>query len=106
MLFMDFYALSNRAVLKAIGESLRQSRLQLNQTQTEVADKAGLDRNTLSQLEQGKGATLATLIQVLRALQRLEALEPFNSQPALSPLQLAKLAEAKPKRASRNPTTS
>lgn len=80
-------------------------RLERNMSQAEVAERAGLDRTTVVQLEAGRAATLLTLVQVLRALNRLDVLDLFHDVPQPTPYQLveqqAKYMAKQRKRASK-----
>lgn len=95
----QYLAMSDAGIARRIGEFVRHHRLEQNRTQEEVAHAAGISRSTLSLLEKGRPVTIPTLIQVLRILDRLEVLDGFTVVPVLSPLLLAKEAEASRKRA-------
>lgn len=101
---MDYYSMSDRAVLREIGRRLRRRRLDRNRPQQAVADDAGLSRTTVSELERGAPASLLTLIQVLRALGELQSLDAFLPDPGPSPLELARMKGRKRQRASRKLT--
>lgn len=95
-------AMSNNAILEIMGSFIRHHRLNQNKTQSQLANDAGINRSTLFEFEQGRGGNLISLIQLLRALNQLHALDQFEvQQNELSPIQLAELAQAKRKRASR-----
>lgn len=98
--------LSDVAVLREIGRRMKSMRLNRDMTQEQLAERAGLDRTTVVQLEGGRSATLLTLIRILRVLDRLEALEGLNEGAEVSPLQVAKLLEKARERASRHPKPS
>lgn len=76
----------NHAVLKAIAEYVKHKRLSLNLTQQELAIRAGINRNTLAQLEKDGSCSLLTFVQVLRALDDLYKLNEFTFTPEVSPL--------------------
>lgn len=97
-----YYSLTDTDLLKKVGKNIKKIRLDLNLTQESLAFKTGLDRTSISSLENGKGTSLITLIQVLRALERLEALAQLfdDFQAVISPLKLAKLQEKERKYAS------
>ena len=97
---MNWYALSDLAILREIGSSLRQLRLNRNQSQQEVATAAGIDRATLSQVEHGRPTSLLTFVQLLRTLEQLELLEGLVTKAEISPLVLARLAEKQRRHAS------
>lgn len=92
--------ISNPAIVQELGKRLKQIRLKKNITQYELAKNSGLDRTTISQLENGRPATLLTLVQVLRALDKLDLLNIFSEESAISPLEVAKLKRQTRKRAS------
>ncbi len=97
----SFINLSDSAILKEIGNSLKQARLKKNITQEELAKLSGLDRTTIGQLENGRAATLLTLVQILRVLDKLELLNIFSEETEVSPLVVAKLKKQTRKRASK-----
>ena len=68
-----------------IGKRLKQHRLRRNLNQSELAERAGLARRTITSVENGNGCTLGTLIRLLRALQIEEALETLVKPLPLSP---------------------
>ncbi len=93
-------AMSDKAIISAIGAYIRHQRLKQNKTQAQVADEAGINRWTLSQIENGGSITLATLIQILRVLDLIHLLSIFTIEETISPIEYAKLKEKKKKRAS------
>jgi transcriptional regulator with XRE-family HTH domain len=97
-----WHAMSDPALLEMLGTFIRETRLQQNKTQQQVATAAGVNRSTVVQIENGSSITLLTLVQILRALGQLQIFQNFEIKPLqLSPLQLAKLEESKRQRASR-----
>ena len=97
---MTIYGMSDRAVLREIGQRLKKQRLRRNLTQQNLADQAGVSRTTISDMEQGSPFQVLTLIQALRALRSLEAIEGFLPDPGISPLQLARMKGKERQRAS------
>lgn len=98
---------SDSVLLAVIGQFIQETRLQQNKNQKQVANAAGINRSTLSQIENGGGGTILSLLQILRVLDQLHFLDYFQVQPKVSPIQLAKLEQKKRKRASKtNPTDS
>ena len=92
--------MADPAIVKDIGKGIKQMRLNKNLSQEELASRSGLGRVTISKMENGRAATLLTLVQVLRALERLEILDVFKEEPEISPIQLLKLQEQQRKKAS------
>lgn len=101
-----WHAMSDPAVLELLGKFIKQTRLQQNKTQQQVATAAGINRSTMVQIENGGGGTMLSFLQILRALEQLELLQHFEiKQQQLSPLQLAKLEQNKRQRASATKAT-
>ncbi|MFC1596137.1 helix-turn-helix transcriptional regulator [Candidatus Margulisiibacteriota bacterium] len=99
---MSVYGMSDKAILREIGQRLKRKRLVKNLTQQSLADIVGLNRMTISEIENGNIAcNMITLIQVLRALDLLNEFNVFLSEPQISPLQLARLKGKERQRASR-----
>ena len=101
---MSIYGMSDRAILKEIGRRLRRKRLEKNLSQQKLADLAGINRSTVSDMEQGSPFGVLTLVEILRALDALDGLDSFLPDPGISPLQLAKMKGKERRRASRQVT--
>src|ERR1700722_19110086 len=86
-----------------LGRRLRQLRLSRNVDQRATAEKAGITRSPLQNLEPGKGSSLQTLLRILKALNYLEGMEALAPEPTVNPLALLKTKKA-PRRASRRRT--
>jgi transcriptional regulator with XRE-family HTH domain len=98
---VNWNSLSDPGILREIGKLIRLIRLKRNVTQEQLAERAGLDRTTIVQLEKGRSATLLTLIQILRVLEKLELLNGLEEEAEVSPLEVAKQMEKTRKRASK-----
>jgi len=94
--------MGDSAVLAEIGRRLQVHRLNLNLSQTDVAEKAGISRRALQNIERGQTCTLTLLVRTLRALGQLDALDGFLPEPSVSPIQLAKLKGRERKRAGKS----
>jgi len=92
-------AMSDRAIVSAIGKFIKHVRLEQNKTQEHVAKEAGINRWTVSQIEKGESVTLTTLIQILRTLDLLPLLKIFTIENKISPIEYAKLQKNKRQRA-------
>lgn len=88
---IDLVQMSDVAIVKHLGNFLKQVRIQQNKTQAQLAEDAGLNRWTISQIENGESITLMSLIQILRALDSLYVLDTFEISNEISPLEYAKL---------------
>lgn len=59
---------SPEEIAETLGKRIRARRLLANVSQVALADKAGISRRALVQLESGQGSTVHTLISILKAL--------------------------------------
>lgn len=91
--------MSDDAIISTIGEFVKYHRLEQDITQQELADKAGINRTTLWELESGNRVNLITLIQVLRILNKLHVFEEFKVSQRISPIKLAEIEMKKRQRA-------
>ena len=73
-----------------LGRRMRQLRLSRNIDQRAVAEKAGVTRASLQNLEAGRGSSLQTLLRILKALNYLEGIEILAPEPTVNPLALLK----------------
>jgi putative transcriptional regulator len=87
---MNYYAMTDSAILSEIGARIVAHRLSKNITQEEVAQSIGVGRMTYNQLENGKGK-LSTLVATLRYLDCLDSLDAFLPTPQFSPIAARKL---------------
>ena len=95
----NWVSMSDKAIISTIGRYVKQQRLLQNKTQAKIAEAAGVNRWTVSQLEKGEAVSLISLLQILRALDLLHVLDNFKIETQLSPLELAKLEKKKRQRA-------
>ncbi|ABG61012.1 helix-turn-helix domain-containing protein [Cytophaga hutchinsonii] len=96
----NWYVLSDTAIIEQLGKELKRMRLKNNLTQQELANRSGLFRSTISEIENGRVGSLLSLIQLLRALDKLELLDAFVIKEELSPLLVAEQQAKLRKRAS------
>ncbi len=71
-----------------LGRRMRQLRLSCNIDQRTVAEKAGVTRAALQNLEAGRGSSVKTLLRILKALNYLEGIEMLAPEPTVNPLAL------------------
>ena len=96
---MHFSGMTDKAIQTELGARVQRERLNRNQTQAELATKAGVAERTVRYLEGGRQTSLETLIRVLRALGKLDGFDALLPEPGVSPLQLAKLKGRERRRA-------
>jgi transcriptional regulator with XRE-family HTH domain len=80
------FASSDEALQELLGSRLRGLRLNRNESQEELARRAGIGKATLQRLEEGRSGTIVTLLRVLRALDldNLDALVPAVEKSPLA----------------------
>ena len=93
-------AQSDPAIVRELCTNLKQMRLNRNISQTKMSELSGINRVTVSRMENGRAATILTLVQVLRALDNLSVLDEFKEEHEISPLQIMKQQESQRKKAS------
>lgn len=86
----DWYSLSDPEVLVEFGTRIRLARIEKNLTQQMLADRSGLNRSTIRDLENGHSVNLFSLLQLFRSLELLERLDMLLPGRLQSPV-LAKL---------------
>lgn len=79
--------ITDPAIVRMLGNAIKQMRLRRNMSQDMIAEKSGLDRATISRIENGSTVTVLTLVQILRALDQLAVLDAFVQENEISPLQ-------------------
>ncbi len=102
---MNFNNSSDKQILHELTRRVRQRRLNVNMTQEELADKAGVHVQTIKNFESGSNSKIITFIQILRQLQDLDALDKFFPEAGISPVELLKLKGKERERASGSETT-
>jgi transcriptional regulator with XRE-family HTH domain len=96
----EWIAMSDKTIVAQIGTFIKEQRLQHNKTQAQIAEEAGVNRSTLSQIENGEAISMLSLIQIMRILGILHLFETFKVVHEVSPLELAKMDQQKRQRAS------
>lgn len=94
---------SDQAVLQALGGRLARHRLNRNLTQAALAAEAGVSTLTVQRIERGRSLQAANLIRILRALGLLDNLDALVPEPAISPIQQARMRGRVRQRASSRP---
>ena len=98
----NYIQMSDGAIVAHMGRFIKHTRAKQNKTQAQLAEMAGLNRWTLSQIENGESITLSSLIQILRALDCLHVLNTFDYTDEISPIAYAKLKLEQSKKRVRN----
>jgi transcriptional regulator with XRE-family HTH domain len=80
--------LPDEAILAELGERIARSRIDLELTQAEAAERAGLSKRTLERIESGASAQMSSLIRILRVLELLPRLEQMLPETGPGPMEL------------------
>ncbi len=80
--------LSDEAILTELGERIARSRIDLQLTQAEAAERAGVSKRTLERIESGASAQMSSLIRILRVLELLPRLEQMFPETGATPMEL------------------
>jgi len=78
--------LTDETVLNEVGKRIRSIRLGQNLTQADMAEKAGLSKNTVERLENGDTTQLMSFIRICRSLGILDRFEVLLPEPVPSPM--------------------
>ena len=103
---INWVQLSDAAIVRQIGDYIKYERQQQQLTQAQLSESAGLNRWTISQIENGESISLTSLLQILRALDRLAVLDNFEYSDDISPLEYAKLKRQQRQRIRNKPTSN
>jgi len=98
--YSDWGEMSDKSLMKTIGNFIQSHRLNQNRSQEQVATAAGISRSTLSLLERGEKVRIDSLIQVLRVLDLLYIMNVFKVDEQISPIEYARLKKKQRKQAS------
>lgn len=96
---------TDEAILSELGARFARARLELNLTQAQLAEQAGVSKRTVERLEAGAvGSQFSGIIRICRVLGLVERLNLLIPEPALSPVEQLKLRGRKRRRASGKPS--
>ncbi|MBO4716693.1 MAG: helix-turn-helix transcriptional regulator [Spirochaetales bacterium] len=78
---------TNTEILTEIGSRLKALRIDASLSQSELADRTGISKRTIGNLENGKDISLSTLIEVMRALGIVQRMDMMIPEQELRPSQ-------------------
>jgi len=97
----NFDGMPSASIEDAMGLRLEKIRLSHNISQSELADRAGVSRSTITRLSQsGKGVSLDSFIRIMQALKLDDHLEALLPDPDIRPIERVKFQGHERKRAS------
>ena len=80
--------MTDEAILTELGERISGARLDLQLTQANLAEQAGVAKRTVERIEAGASAQSSSLIRVLRVLDRLPSLDQLIPDTGPGPMDL------------------
>lgn len=83
--------LSDPVILQRLGARVRDYRMRMEMTQSELAERSGVSMGTVVRLERGDTVSVLLLISILRTLGVLDNFENLLPELSLSPIQLRKM---------------
>ncbi len=93
-------ALTDEAILTELGRRIQRCRIDLELTQADLAEQAGLSKRTVERLEDGGSAQMSSIVRVLRALDLLRGLEALVPETGPRPTEMLRRKGKLRKRAS------
>ena len=100
---LDFNFANHVEVRLELGQRLRTQRMLLDLSQLELAQRAGLSKGTVSNLESAGQGTLESLVRVVQALGLVHELQDLFVPKAATIAHLQALEQPARKRVSRRP---
>ena len=82
--------LTDDAILVELGERIKHRRLDLQLTQADLAEQAGVSKRTVERIEAGASAQLSSVIRIFRVLDLLSGLDRMLPEVVPSPMDLLK----------------
>ena len=83
--------MSDPAILQKMGNRIREYRMRMEMTQSELAEKSGVSMGTIVRIEQGNPVSTLLLVSIIRSLGLLENLEILLPELGISPMQMRKM---------------
>jgi len=75
-------------VLTELGKYIKSLRKNAGMNQTQLAERVGVSRVNISEIERGSNTTITTFLRILKVFNKLDALEEILQVPNISPKQL------------------
>lgn len=96
----SFYSHTDKELIRKWGEKLKSLRLETNISQTELAQKTGMSRSSIAEIEKGRNFSIASLISISRTLHILDEFNFFLKQQEyeLTPMEIYEKEKKKKKR--------
>lgn len=93
---------NNTAVMKEIGARIKRGRLDMQMSQKELAEKAGISARTLSTAENSGDIRLESLVRILRVMGHIENLNLLLPELLFNPEDYRTLGKSRQRVSKRN----
>lgn len=95
-----YYASSDKELIRKWGEKLKSLRIDAGLSQSDLAQKTGMSRSSIAEIEKGRNFSIASLLAISRSLNFLNELEFFlkKEEYVLSPMEIYEKEQKKKKR--------
>lgn len=99
-----YYSYSDKELIRKWGEKLKSLRIEADLSQTELAQKTGMSRSSIAEIEKGRNFSIASLISISRSLHILDEFEFFlkKEEYELTPMEIYEREKKKKKRGGYN----
>ena len=97
---MDNFKTDNELIVE-LGQKLKKIRVNLNFTQSAVAKQTGIDRVTISKIENGTPTSLRYLFKLMRMYNKIDGFMNVFYLPDLSPMEVWKAQKKQKKYATK-----
>jgi len=87
------YYSSSDEIQKELGNRAKATRIDMELSQAELANQAGVSPKTVSNLETGKDVSFRTVIEIMRALGCLQNMDSLLPEQIIRPSQLAEMGK-------------
>lgn len=79
---------NNEIIMKEMGIRVKDTRIAIDLTQKELAERAGISQRTIERIENGENIKVENIINVLRAMQLLQNLDNLIPEQKIRPTEL------------------
>ena len=83
-----FFQKLDGEIMSELGEKLRQLRKNKSYTQEELAEKVGVNRRLIGEIEAGNGTSLLVFIKILKVFNKTEKLLEILQSSSVSPREM------------------
>jgi len=99
-----YYSYSDQELIEKWGKKLKSLRVEAGFSQTELAEKTGMSRSSIAEIEKGRNFSIASLLSISRVLEFLNEFEFFfkEEEYELTPMEIYEREKNKKKRGGYN----